>query len=130
VNQQLYRFRDLSDSLLGIVFLGTPHITAANERASQAFSRILRSDPRSPSKRTVSQKDLSSLAVVGLQFEELNLQIPILSAYETLETKLSAPLWFSKKAVVLYYPVSSEIIWLNPCASACRQRTRQNRLTT
>jgi hypothetical protein len=96
-----HRFRSLlRDIVSGIVFLATPHIVESDEAASQALSTILRSDLKPKSKRMFSKSDLSGLAFCGLQFEELKLDTPILSCYETLETRFQSPLWHSRKGVV------------------------------
>jgi hypothetical protein len=98
--QQLTRFRDLIEVISGIIFLGTPHITVSDEASSKAFSLILRTDLTSNNKRAISRKDLSGLAYTALLFEELKLEIPILSCFEIRETKLRVPFWFNRKAVV------------------------------
>jgi len=98
--QQFNRFRDLIEIISGIVFLGTPHFTQCNDTSSKALSLILRADLMSNSKKAFSRTDLSSLAFTALRFEELKLRIPILSCHETIETKLRAPLWFTRKALV------------------------------
>jgi len=96
-----HRFRSLlRDIISGIIFLATPHIVESDEAASQALSTILRSDLKPKSKRMFSKSDLSGLAFCGLQFEELKLDTPVLSCYETLETRFQSPLWHSRKGVV------------------------------
>jgi hypothetical protein len=96
-----HRFRSLlRDIISGIVFLATPHIVESDETASRALATILRSDLKPKSKRMFSKSDLSGLAFCGLQFEELKLGIPILSCYETFETRFQSPLWHSRKGVV------------------------------
>ena len=96
-----HRFRSLlRDVISGLVFLATPHIVESDDGASRLMSTILRSDLKPKSKRMFSKSDLSGLAYCGLQFEELKLDIPILSCYETVETKFQASLWHSRKGVV------------------------------
>jgi hypothetical protein len=97
--QQFNRFRDMIELISGIVFLATPHITDSSEAASKALGLVLRSDLSPNPKLAFSKKDLSYLAYSSLCFEELKVQIPVLSCYETRETKLKAPLWLSRRAV-------------------------------
>ncbi|KAE8442542.1 hypothetical protein EG329_003257 [Mollisiaceae sp. DMI_Dod_QoI] len=97
-----HRFRSLlHDIISGIFFLATPHIVESDAAASRALATILRSDLKPNSKRMFSKSDLSGLAFYDLQFEELKLGIPILSYYETLETRFQSPLWNSRKGVLV-----------------------------
>jgi hypothetical protein len=120
--QQFNRFRDMIELISGIVFLATPHITDSSDTASKALGLVLRSDLMPNPKLAFNKKDLSYLAYSSLRFEELKVQIPVLSCYETRETKLKAPLWLTRRAVVSsLFTGSSQVVtnfwyssWIKP----------------
>jgi hypothetical protein len=100
LRQQAYRFHDFIVAISGIIFLATPHILRADTEAVKTITQILKADLKSVTSRTVSRRGVSYLAFAGMRFDELMLQIPILSGFETRETKLRSTIFFAKKGVV------------------------------
>ncbi|CZT46682.1 uncharacterized protein RSE6_07147 [Rhynchosporium secalis] len=49
----------------------------------------------------VSRKGVSHLAFAGMRFDELGLQIPILSCFETHETRLRSTIFFTKREILV-----------------------------
>ena len=96
----LSKFQGLMATISGIVFLGTPHITKKNEEGMQQLLLTMRSDLMSGSRRPLEQEDLSSIVDTCLRFAEMRPRIPILSCYETQQTKLRAPFWRPRRGVV------------------------------
>ena len=124
-SQQFNRFRNTIETISGVVFLATPHMTNRNASSTQALSQILRSDLRSNTKKLFTNADLSTIEYISLRFEELKLQIPILSCHETQPTKLKS-FWTSRRVIVSAYcgklfPSPKLIIF-----SACWSRTHKN----
>lgn len=97
---QFNKFHSLMATISGIVFLGTPHFTKKNEEGMQQLLLTMRSDLMSGNKRPLEQEDLSSIVEICLRFAEMRLTIPILSCYETQQTKLKAPFWRPRRVVV------------------------------
>ena len=98
--QQFSRFRDIIELISGVVFLATPHFTKSDEESAKALSTVLRTDLSLTSKQPFTKLNLSSLVNTSLHFEELRMQIPVLSGFETVETKLRSSFWVSRKAIV------------------------------
>ena len=98
-SQQFNRFRDMIEMISGVIFLATPHLIDRNASSSNALSQILRSDLMSNVKKMFTNADFSSIEYTSLRFEELKLQIPILSCHETQPTKLKG-FWTSRRVVV------------------------------
>lgn len=94
----------------GVIFLATPHMTDRNASSTQALSQILRSDLISNAKKLFTNADLSSIEYTSLRFEELKLQIPILSCHETQPTKLKS-FWTARRVIVSacwgFFPLSA-----------------------
>ncbi|CZT11153.1 uncharacterized protein RCO7_05578 [Rhynchosporium graminicola] len=99
--QQPHRLHGFIVSISGIVFLATPHIVTANTQAIHCISQILKADLKTVSSRTVSRKGVSHLAFAGMRFDELGLQIPILSCFETHETRLRSTIFFTKREILV-----------------------------
>ncbi|KAK1749795.1 hypothetical protein QBC47DRAFT_395340 [Echria macrotheca] len=99
--QQFTRFRDIIELVSGIVFLATPHFKNSSDESGKLLSLVLRTDLMTNPKKAFSKSDLSALAYNSWQFEELKLNIPIMSCYETVATKLRSQFWFSRKAVLV-----------------------------
>ena len=114
--QQFTRFRDIIELVSGIIFLATPHFKNSSDDSGKLLSLVLRSDLTANPKKAFSKADLSNLAYTSWQFEELKLQIPVLSCFETEATKLRSQFWFSKKAVVgSSQPLLTPHIWHIGC---------------
>jgi hypothetical protein len=81
-------FRSIFDATCGIVFLGTPHMTSQGDEKWENCRLILKSNRKDVPKQCLSADDISKLASVCQQFEDVNLQVPVLSVYEATETKV------------------------------------------
>jgi hypothetical protein len=78
----------VEDVTAGIIFLGTPHLTSENDSRWENWRFILKANRKEISKDSLRASDTSSLAETCQRFQDLNLQVPILTVYETLETKI------------------------------------------
>jgi hypothetical protein len=89
------------DNVSGIAFLGCPHVTYQNKEFWSSLDSLLKYASRLP-KIVLAQAELeiSVLAEVCQEFEQANIDVPIISAYETMESHLSASIWRSGKSVV------------------------------
>jgi len=94
-------FDPLRTGLAGLVFLGTPHTTKTWRDNWGSLSLILRDFFRL-SGHTLTEAEHESATVVNTseKFEESASDIPILSVYETKETKIGDSLFRSKKILV------------------------------
>jgi hypothetical protein len=100
VRQQAHRFHDFIIAISGIVFLATPHIVRSDSEAVKAITQILKADLKSVTQRTISRRAVSYIAFTGMRFDELKLEVPVLSGFETRETKLRSTIFFTRKTIV------------------------------
>jgi hypothetical protein len=77
------------NALGGIIFLGSPQLTSTSDERWENWRLILKLYRKDLPKTALSVQDIEMLAEVCQRFGELNLRIPVLSVYETLETKVS-----------------------------------------
>lgn len=115
------------ETIYGIIFLATPHLTSADNDASNLLCGILR---YSKSGRAVCTKeDLSALAYSAWEFEKLGLSCPILSCYEKIGLKVrvfavSCSVTVSYWAYVLHFSHDLKR-WLMKKRSICLRQTKQ-----
>lgn len=72
----------------GIVFLGTPHLAADVAPSPNIIDLILRLHQRAPSKHAVTVGDNAFVARCCQDFEVLEIQVPIISAYEMIPSRV------------------------------------------
>jgi len=99
LDEQGFRRRFL-DLIVAIIFLGTPHFVSVGKVEEKQFCQILKADLKSVTRRTINKRGLTAIAAANMAFDEWKSLIPILSGYETRETKLHGPLFFRGKDVV------------------------------
>jgi hypothetical protein len=87
------------DTISGVVFLATPHCKQADDW--QRFALIFRPEYKTVNYKLISKEDFSALCLVALHFEELRLNIPILSIYETVPTKLRTNIFAARKEAIV-----------------------------
>jgi hypothetical protein len=85
--QRHYSYREVIDVISGIVFLGTPHIGYNQADGNDVLNNILHSISKSKIKFQAVKRDREDLQKLCQQFEVAKLQVRILSAYESQETK-------------------------------------------
>ncbi|MCJ1405467.1 hypothetical protein MMC11_008695, partial [Xylographa trunciseda] len=101
LRDQVFRSQKLLNVISGVVFVGTPHLKQSDENAWQRLATVLRVHLKNVTKKTIPKEDLSRLSLSAQRFEGLGLNIPILSGFETQETKLRGGLLTSRKAAIL-----------------------------
>ncbi|KAM3476171.1 hypothetical protein MY8738_007067 [Beauveria namnaoensis] len=85
----LDRHLDVVEVISGIVFLGTPHFPSTIAASPNLVESILKLHQRgSLRKDAVAANDNSVLARCCYDFELLGMQVPIVSAYETVESRV------------------------------------------
>ncbi|CZR51489.1 uncharacterized protein PAC_01365 [Phialocephala subalpina] len=92
-SRRITQFNEVIESISGIVFLATPHFIERDERTSHALSHILRQS----STKATRASDFEALPIFTTacqEFDELRMQIPILSCYESRSTALQQYSWF------------------------------------
>ncbi|MCJ1439386.1 hypothetical protein MMC27_008780 [Xylographa pallens] len=100
-SHSVFRFRKLLDVISGVLFVGTPHLNRSDEDAWQRLATVFRVHLKNVTKKTIPKEYLSRLSLSAQRFEGLGLNIPILSGFETQETKLRGGLLASRKAAIL-----------------------------
>lgn len=91
----------------GIVFLGTPHLARSDEAIWRTLLSALKSETSNSFKYVSATEDISVLANISKQFEEIYKisELPILTVYETLGTKVQGRRFHrAKPTVVLFCP--------------------------
>jgi hypothetical protein len=80
----------IRNALAGIVFLGTPHLCTVDDDRWENWRLILQIYRKDIPKTILRNEDKESLASVCEHFSALNLPVPILSVFESTETKVPA----------------------------------------
>ena len=93
----LHRFVDW---IIALIFLGTPHFTRVDKTSKNKFEQILKADLKAVTGRTITKHGLSAIVSANMAFDEWKTQIPVLTAYETRETRLRGPVFTRNKSVV------------------------------
>ena len=70
----------------GAIFLGAPHFVGDQEEAQKTFDLLSKCQNKGTGRSLSSNHDVADLIAVCKSFELLNLNVPILSAYESKET--------------------------------------------
>lgn len=83
-------YQPIHNALSGIVFLGTPHLCTTDDARWDHWRLILQLYRRDIPKTALRDEDKLDLSSVCERFSSLNLPIPILSVYESTETKIPA----------------------------------------
>lgn len=100
-NSQLHRYEYLVNSVAGIVFISTPHACRAKEETFKAYANILKALTKKPPKTLPENIDREAgiLQDLAHRFESFLFNSPILSVYETKETKYGFGPFKSKQVV-------------------------------
>lgn len=80
----------IRNALSGIVFLGTPHLRTTEDSRWENWRLILQIYRRDIPKTILRREEKERLADVCERFSALNLPVPILSVFESIETKVPA----------------------------------------
>ncbi|EED16512.1 NB-ARC and TPR domain protein [Talaromyces stipitatus ATCC 10500] len=100
LHQQATDFRPLWRSIAGAIFLGTPHTQSNDPINWQNAGAILRLHSKSKNARIPPTAEIAKrLAKISLSFEQAFDLIPVLSAYETKQTRIGG--FLSSKAVLV-----------------------------
>lgn len=78
----------LDDVTSGIIFLRTPYTTSKDDKRWENWKWILKLTRKDISKQSQFDADINMLMKVCRHFEQLNLQIPVLSVCEAKQTKV------------------------------------------
>ncbi|KAL8305078.1 hypothetical protein RB598_003018 [Gaeumannomyces tritici] len=89
-------YRNLLRALAGVILLGTPHSGTESRDKWQNATVML-----SKKSKRLSSDDLTRLSKSSLLFEQAAVTVPILSVYETKETKVKSRLWITKKTLIM-----------------------------
>ncbi|KAG8362497.1 hypothetical protein FVEN_g60 [Fusarium venenatum] len=90
LNLAHHDYPNIHNALSGIVFLGTPHLCTTEDDRWDNWRKILQLYRKDVPKTVLRNEDKESLAYVCEQFSALNLPVPILSVFESTETKVPA----------------------------------------
>lgn len=99
IHQQATNFRPLWRTVAGAIFLGTPHSQSNDPSSWQNASAILRLHSGSKNTKMLVTPDVAKrLSTISLSFEQAFDLIPVLSAYESRETRVGG--FLSTKTIV------------------------------
>ena len=94
-------YQELIDSERGIIFLGTPHLTFGRQTSWPRMSIILRHCTKIAKAAALqAESEIATIANVSRKFEEADIAVPIISAYETKEVKISGSIFKSHRELV------------------------------
>jgi hypothetical protein len=95
----------LLEALSGIIFLGCPHPKYEQRESWPYLSLLLKTVSRLP-KLVLAKAELESNVLENScrKFEEADFRVDVISAYETIETRIRSSLWRSQKSVVRKHP--------------------------
>jgi hypothetical protein len=109
-----YNYPAIRNALAGIIFLGVPHLTTINDERWDIWRTILRLCLNNVSKSGLQGHDIQLLTSVCQNFDGLNIQIPILSVYETIPTKIKSP------GALSYFQTAEQMVILDEMVTACK----------
>ena len=99
IHQQATNLRQLWRTVAGAIFLGTPHSQSNDPSSWQNASAILRLHSGSKNTKILMTPDVAKrLSKISLSFEQAFDLIPVLSAYESRETRVGG--FLSAKTIV------------------------------
>ena len=98
--KQLYRYRDFLEQVSGIVFLITPHCGKNEVETATKLGVILRQYSKAAGQKAVSQDFLKPYEICAHRFEELGLNCPILSIYETESSRYRSSRLMNRKSIL------------------------------
>jgi hypothetical protein len=103
-NQQLYRFRYLFACIAGIILMGTPHSSHDGNEGLNSAMLILRAYVKFASRSAKSHlaDEQEVLKELALRFGDINLRVPILSVYETKDTKFREKAFRTRRMIVSF----------------------------
>ncbi len=83
------------------MFLGTPHVSLVQKQSLPFVIRLLKHTSKLP-KVDLSRAELEIQKVADLcsDFDKLDFNLPIISAYETVESCLSKSFWRPRNEIV------------------------------
>jgi hypothetical protein len=89
-NEQLYRYEHLVNATSGIIFMSTPHFGPDQPNPYDKVISILKATPKVQIKptETLMSSEVAVLTDLSVRFEAVRILTPILSIYETRETRL------------------------------------------
>lgn len=86
------QYRPIIDAMSGVLFLGAPHFRDRLD-AKRAFDLLLKCQHKGFGRTLSTDRDILSLMQVCKDFELVNIQVPIISVYESLATSLRRSLF-------------------------------------
>jgi hypothetical protein len=111
--EQLYRYRNLLDQISGIIFLTTPHLGKDEDDTGAKLRAILRQYSKAAGQCAIKKEYLKPYQLCSLRFEELGLKVPILSTYETEQSRVRSGRLTNRKSTL----VSLDVCWASKCSS-------------
>ena len=101
IKNHVFRHLDVIEVISGIVFLGTPHLPLNAAPSPNIMDLILRLHQRtSPRKHALTVNDNAFLARCCQDFELLGIQVPVVSAYETVESRVHQGIFKTQRVIV------------------------------
>ncbi|KAH7265628.1 uncharacterized protein BKA55DRAFT_559302 [Fusarium redolens] len=79
--------QSLQDATAGVIFLGTPHLVDPAGNGWDIIRLLMKGSRRDISKDNMTEQEMEGVAMSCRLFEDLQLDIPILSVHEKRETK-------------------------------------------
>jgi hypothetical protein len=86
-----YNYPAIRNALAGIIFLGTPHLTSIDDDRWETWRLLLKLGSKDVPKNILRAQDIQLLVSVCEKFNGLNIQIPVLSVYENVPTRVKDP---------------------------------------
>jgi len=101
-NEQLYRYEHLVNATSGIIFMSTPHFGPDQPDPHDKVMSILKATSKVQIKPTeiLMSTEVAVLTDLSLRFDAVRILTPILSMFETQETRLKEGRFKHKKVLV------------------------------
>jgi PAS domain-containing protein len=107
--EQMHRYRNLLDQISGVVFLTTPHLGKDEEDTGVKLAAILRQYSKAAAQRAAEKEFLQPYRICAFHFEELGLKVPILSTFETEESRSRKGRLISRKSALVRVLTNSNL---------------------
>jgi len=123
------RYRAIVDVVSGAIFLGAPHLVSDLATSKKTFDLLSSCENNKGLGRSLSnQSDIAALIQICKAFELVNLNVPVVSAYEEKETSTQSYLFSRVRlrsrsqvvrlgAHILATPVRGKETLIRPCAA-------------
>lgn len=105
-NEQLHRYEFLVNAIAAIIFISTPHAASTKDDTYNLFANVVNAVPKKLGKTHTTQTGRENTLLWDLanRFEGIYFRTPVLSVYETKQSRISERPFKSRVKTVSLLP--------------------------